>query len=233
MQKVHSANFNEYFRLIGLRLVTQMRNLIEFSKTALYYYSNFKFCKIDLSLLTLYVANNPFTISKEFLQRKGEKEVYAYGETPLTTLDHIAKECQITAKDTVFELGCGRGRSCFWLNTFIGCNVVGIEYVPEFVQRANTIKNRFALDNVEFRQQDMLNANYNNATVLYLYGTTLDDAMIQKLIERFKSLPSGTKIITVSYSLNEYTSQPLFEVMKRFTASFPWGDTDIYLHLKK
>jgi tRNA A58 N-methylase Trm61 len=148
-------------------------------------------------------------------------------------MDHISKECQITPQDTVFELGSGRGRACFWLNTFIGCKVVGIEYIPEFVKRANTIKTRFEIEDVEFRQQDMLNTDYSNATVVYLYGTNLEDSAIQKLVEKFQALASGTKIITISYSLNEYTSQPIFEVMKHFTAPFPWGMADVYLQIKK
>jgi hypothetical protein len=233
MSKDSGVDFNDYFRLMGLRLIVQMRSLVEFSRVALRYYPNLKFCKIDLSLLTLYFAHNPFSISKDFLQRKGEKEVYAYGETPLTTMDHISKECQITPQDTVFELGSGRGRACFWLNTFIGCKVVGIEYIPEFVKRANTIKTRFEIEDVEFRQQDMLNTDYSNATVVYLYGTNLEDSAIQKLVEKFQALASGTKIITISYSLNEYTSQPIFEVMKHFTAPFPWGMADVYLQIKK
>jgi hypothetical protein len=233
MPKAASKDFNEYFRLMGLRLIVQMRSLVEFSRVALRYYTNLKFCKIDLSLLTLYFAHNPFSISKDFLKEKGEKEVYAYGETPLTTIDLISKECQITPQDTVFELGRGRGRTCFWLNTFICCKVVGIEYIPEFIERANTIKNRFEISDVEFRQQDMLNADYSTATVVYLYGTSLEDSAIQKLVEKFQSLAAGTKIITISYSLNEYTSKPTFEVMKHFTAPFPWGVADVYLQIKK
>ncbi len=43
-------------------------------------------------------------------------------------MDVIARECGIQKEDVVFELGCGRGRTCFWLNTFIGCKVVGIGF---------------------------------------------------------------------------------------------------------
>lgn len=222
-----------HIKLIGVRFIDQMRSFVEFLRVAAKYYYNIRFCKTDLSLLTLYFAYNPFTISKEFLLKRGEKDIYAYGETPLTTMDQIARECQITSQDTVFELGCGRGRTCFWLNAFIKCKVVGIEFVPTFVERANTIKNRFGIDGVEFRQQDMLTADYTGATVIYLYGTSLEDSAIRQLIDRFRSLPAGSKIITVSYALTEYTQEPLFEVMKRFTAPFPWGQADVYLHLKK
>lgn len=231
--KPSQETFNEQIRLFGLRLTVQAKNFAEFLRVAFRYYSNFSFCKIDLSLLVLYCAYSPFAISKKFLSNRKEADVYTYGETPLTTMDFIAKECQFTAQDTLFELGCGRGRTCFWLNAFIGCRVVGIDYIPEFIHQANAVKKRFGVAGVEFRLQDMLQADLIGATVIYLYGTCLSDEAIQRLIERFAHLPAGTKIVTVSFSLNEYTSEPYFEVMKRFTAAFPWGSGDVYLHIKK
>ncbi len=64
-------------------------------------------------------------------------------ETPLTSLEVIARECQLSVRDVVFELGCGRGRTCFWLNQFIGCAVIGIDYVPAFIEKALKVKRRF------------------------------------------------------------------------------------------
>lgn len=224
-------DFKEFLQLLWINTCAQTLNFFEFVRVVFAYYTDWRFCKIDLTLLLTYLFNNPFVISKRFRATKGEKEIYAYGETPLTTLDQIARECKFTATDKVFELGCGRGRTCFWLNEFIGCHVVGIEYIPEFVTRANEIKAKFGITNVEFRQQDMLGADYSGATVIYLYGTSLEDDVIVKLIDRFRDLPSGTKIVTISFALTEYTSEQTFELMKQFPVRFPWGVTDAYLHL--
>lgn len=234
VSKPNSSSFKEFFELLWINFKVQMIALAEFFRVVFKYYTaNFRFCKIDMSLLITYLFNSPYEISKKFLIEKGEKEIYLYGETPLTTLDDIARQCQITKNDTVFELGCGRGRTCFWLNSFIGCKVIGIETIPEFATRAQEIKSRFDVKNVEFRQQNMLQTDFSKATVIYLYGTCLEESFIQKLVARFQSLPAGTKVITVSYSLEDFTSLPYFEVMKRFTAKFPWGTTDVYLQVKK
>src|SRR5207253_2734624 len=138
-----------------------------------------------------------------YLLQKGEEDPYTYGETPLSTLDVIVKHCHITATDTVFELGCGRGRTCFWMNQFVGCRVVGIDYIPEFIQRANRIRSRFDLVDVQFREEDILNSQLTGATVIYLYGTCYSTPFIQTLIKNFALLPRGTKIITVSYPLSD------------------------------
>src|SRR5262249_24856476 len=151
---------------------------------------------------------------------------------PLTTLEKIAHMCHISSRDVVFELGCGRGRTCFWLNQFIGCPVIGVDYVPEFIQRANQIKGSFDLPGIEFRLEDMLKTDLTRATVIYLYGTCLQSPYIESLVEKFKALPKGTRVITVSYSLNEFVPEAPFELLKQFPAQFTWGITDVYYQVK-
>lgn len=223
----------EWLSLLWLNYKVQIKNTKEFFVIVFKYYNNLSFLKADLSLRLMYLFHNPYTISKRFLMKRGENEVYAYGETPLTTLETISQECKIGPKDTVFELGCGRGRTCFWLNSFTKCKVVGIEYIPEFVDRAKRIKNKLEIDGVEFRQEDFCKADYSKATICYLYGTCLDEQSILTLIKKFSTLPIGTKIITVSYPLSDYTTDTRFEVMKRFIGKFTWGETDIYLQVIK
>lgn len=225
-------DFKEFLSLLWVNITVQWRNFIEFLRVVIHYYPKLSFFKVDMTLLLTYLFNNPYVISKEFLKDQGEKNVYAYGETPLTTLDHIAKECQLSSSDTVYEVGSGRGRCCFWLNSFIKCNVVGIEYIPEFTTRSNEIKERFKLKNIQFLQQDMLKTNYSNATAIYLYGTTLDDNTIEQLIKQFDHTKPGTKIISISYPLTDYPTQS-FELMKRFPVRFPWGTTDAYLQIRR
>lgn len=116
--------------LIAIHLKVKCINLAEYLRVIFKYYRNRPFFKIDACLLLSYLFANPFRLSRKFLLQKGERDVYTYGETPLTTMDTIARTCGLAAKDVVFEMGCGRGRTCFWLNQFIGCRVIGIDYVP-------------------------------------------------------------------------------------------------------
>lgn len=223
----------EICELFLINIKFSLKNIIEHLKIIVNYYPNFQFFKIDSRLLSYYLFNNPFRISKLFLLNKGETDIYTYGETPLTTLSKIARECQFSAQDTVVELGCGRGRTCFWLHQFVHCKVVGIDYVPYFIETANSVKNHFKLKKIDFRLEDFLKADLKGATVIYLYGTCLDRTAIEILIEHFAKLPSGTRIITVSYSLLDYTKKPLFKLEKSFSAPFAWGVGDVYLQARK
>lgn len=233
VQTSSRMTLKEFFVLMGVNLLVSLRNLVEFVKVAFKYYGNVKFMKEDLSLRLMYFFHNPYRMNKRFLMMRGEKEIYTYGETPLTTLDFIAHEAQIGPQDRVIELGSGRGRNCFWLHSIIGCEVVGIEYVPEFVERANRIKERLGVSGVEFLLGDFMNpkGGFPVGTIYYLYGSCLSDSDIEKLAERLAKLPRGTKIITVSYPLTEYILKPSFEVINHFTAPFTWGEADVYIQV--
>jgi SAM-dependent methyltransferase len=226
------STFKETLVLLGIHLKVRLSNFVEYLRVVFKYYPRGAFFKIDTALLLSYLWTNPFRISKRFSLARGEPEIYTYGETPLTTLEKIAKECQLSAQDVVFELGCGRGRTCFWLNQFIDCRVVGIDYVPTFIVKAQKVKKRFHVQGVSFRLEDLFQADLKGATVIYLYGTCYSDAQINQLIVRFNHLPVGSKIITVSYALTDFQSECPFKVVKVFSAPFTWGTADIYLQVK-
>ncbi|HEY4831907.1 MAG TPA: methyltransferase domain-containing protein [Waddliaceae bacterium] len=219
-------------KLLALRFLVSFRNLIEGWKVVFRYYCDWRFLRIDLYLLRSYVYKSPYKIAKQFLQARGEVEIYTYGETPLTTMNLIVQECQITANDTIYELGCGRGRACFWLHHFLKCKVIGIDYIPEFVEIAQKVKRKFNLKGITFKMEDILQANFEGASVIYFYGICSETAFVLKLIDKLTKLPKHTKIITVSYPLTTFASEQLFEIVKIFPAQFTWGTADIYLHVK-
>lgn len=223
----------EFFKLFRLRFVVTWRNFVEWCKVVYRYYPNSNFRKIDIYLLRNYILQNPYRICKEFLKERGEKNVYTYGETPLTTLEKIADECKIGSQDIFYELGSGRGRSCYWLKFFVKCRVVGVEYVPTFVKIASKAGRLYEVDDVKFVYRDILDADISDATVIYFYGTSSETSFIMKLIDKLKGLPSGTKIITVSYPLTTYAAEQVFDLVKTFPAEFTWGETEVYLQIRK
>lgn len=222
----------EFLQLVALNLLAVSRNFIEYIRVVFRYYGNADFRKADLQLLSKYLFKNPFRMSRHFLVKKGEEEIHVYGETPLTTLEKIVKECQICADDTVFEMGCGRGRGCLWLRTMVGCRVVGIEWVPTFVSAARSAAKRAGLQGIEFRHEDMFESDYTGATVVYLYGTSLSEERAASAAKKLSTLPKGTKVITVSYPLTDYDKES-FEVMRLFPERYTWGEADVYLQMVK
>ncbi|MDP1834466.1 MAG: class I SAM-dependent methyltransferase [Chlamydiales bacterium] len=226
------SRFKDFFKLVGLAFYIRYKRLLELIQTIYRYYNNKLFRQIDRTMFFLYLFDNPYTAARKFATLQGEEDIYTYGETPLTTLEQIVKRCGITANDTVYELGSGRGRSCFWLHCFVGCKVVGIEYNPHFYRKAEAIRAHYDVRNVTFVCEDLLKVNYSKATVVYLYGSCLEENFIFDLIEKLRKLPVDAKIITVSYPLTDYTFEPLFELIDEFDVPFTWGTTTVYVQVR-
>ncbi len=174
-----------------------------------HYYKG-KFALIDLCFGFVGLFVNPYRICRKFLEKRGAENVYAYGETPFSTYQRIVAECGIGRDDVWVELGAGRGKGCFWLRHFVGCRVVGVEWVPLFVGVAKAIRRLFRMDGMQFEKGDLGEVDLTGATVVYLYG-----------VER--EVPAGVKVITVSEPLEGY------EVIKSFWVRYPWGRTRAFL----
>jgi SAM-dependent methyltransferase len=211
------------FCLVFILLKTLWYFFCEERKVRLLFYHNPKFRQQDRALKRAYRFSNPYRMNKRFLKQLGYSEVDTYGETSLTTLAQIVRKCEISPQDHVVELGCGRGRGLFFLSHFIGCSATGIEWHPEFAARAQKLGGNVIC-------ADMLDTDFSKGTVIYLFGTCLPDATIERLIQRFDLLPATTKIITVSFALTDYSSK--FRVVKEFDGRFPWGETSIFWNQK-
>lgn len=187
--------------------------------TLCYFYKSPKFALIDLAFGLIALFINPYRTCRKFLQKKGEKNIYAYGETPYATYERIALQCGIGPNDTWLELGSGRGKGCFWLSHFTGCKVIGIEWIGQFVFFAKLFQKLFIMNGIEFQRGDIQKSDLDQATikatVIYLYGLW-PNLEIRK----------GVKVIT--------TGEPMegFRVIKSFWVRFPWGRTTAFLQEK-
>ena len=150
-------------------LIFRKRIWLERLRTARHYYKNLSFTLIDLTFGLIALFSNPYRICRKFLEKKGAENIYAYGETPYSTYERIAEQCGMGSDDVWIELGAGRGKGCFWLAQFIGCKVVGIEWIPQFVRGARLIRWLFRIKKVRFERLDIEKADLGEASVIYLY----------------------------------------------------------------
>ncbi len=195
--------------------------LWESVRVAIRYWRKISFLASDLYLALHYLGRSAYRLAR------GEQP---YGETPLTTLDRIARECRLLSKDVVVDLGCGRGRGVLWLSHFVRCQAIGVDRIQPFIARASRVKNHLRLERSAFWQCGIESVDLSRATAVYFYGTGFSDELLRSLVERLKTLKAGAKVITVSYPLTDIEGSGPFRVIKSFPARYPWGKTQVYLH---
>ncbi len=176
-----------------------------------------------------YLLDSPYAVSRRYQRRNKAKNIYVYGETPLTTLQMIAEKSGVTSADHVFELGAGSGFTSLWLRGILECQVTAIELIPLFCWRLHRTVRRMRLTGVDVRCADYLHTPLDDASIIYLYGSNLDDTAIRKLATRLATLPEGVRVITISYALQPYIELPSFVMVSRFCVPFEWGEAEVFV----
>jgi SAM-dependent methyltransferase len=182
-----------------------------------------QFAILDFVLWVFYVFRNPYRICRKYFHKRGESFIYAYGETPLSSFALIAELAELRKEDLFLDLGCGRGRICFWARTEIGCKTIGIDWVPFFIRKACAIVNIFKIQHLDFFCARMTHVAYSKASVVYLYTFHSDEELLD-----FSALPSKARVITVSEPLH----QQGFTLKRSRMVHFSWGKCEVFINEK-
>lgn len=195
------------------------------------WYRKPNFIKVDCLILLQYLLRQPYFLCRSSLSQYPDDQVQRiYGETFFTTLDLLLRKVDITKDDVVFELGCGRGRNVFFIGAVYGCDAVGIDLTPTFINTANKITNRFQLRNVEFHEANIMHISYKEATIIYLYGSAFQQDAINNLVEAFDTAPPGTRIISITCALHHHAPEGFLTLNEHLNVPFIWGLADAYLY---
>lgn len=156
--------------------------------------------------------------------------VHAYGETPLTVFAEVFERGGLCEEDCFVDLGAGRGRGVFFAASLVQCKSIGVEEVAFFCTQAEKASWRSAapkpfLDCRTIDQFDMKGGSF-----FYFYSLCLEEDELVKTIAHLETMKKGARIVTVSVPLTEYSS--LFSVSSSWTALYPWGKAELFLHTK-
>jgi SAM-dependent methyltransferase len=123
--------------------------------------------------------------------------------TPNDVVNKMLEMAQVTAKDTVYDLGCGDGRIVITAAQRYGCRGVGIDIDPERIREATeNVQKAKVTDKVKFIQGDLFEADISAATVVTLYLLTeLNLKLRPKLM---KDLRPGTRVVSHAFSMGDW-----------------------------
>jgi histone methylation protein DOT1 len=187
----------------------------------LYYAKSWRFAIADLALGFATLFFNPY--------RTCRKKGTIYGETPPSSLHKIAATCSLGFEDCYLELGSGLGKGCLWISQFAHCRAIGVEKVPLFYHLSSAISSLFRFKRLSFLKADLSEADFSAASCVYLYSTCMGEVELSLLAEKMAALPLSAKVVTVSAPLPE---TPHLALRGSFPLSFPWGETEGFLHVK-
>ncbi len=230
--------------LFYINIKNAFYNFFLFILEAIKFYPNKLLRKVDIELFKIYAVRDQFQVSiEESKDIFGIKEDLTYGEATWKSVYKIMefvnvniqgsaskREFQeqnenLSRKKVFYDLGCGTGRICFFINIFYGLETWGIDLIPTFIENAEKIIEKFQLKNINFLQENWFDIALEKADILYIAGTCFDDETLTKLVEKLKSLKQGTIVISVS----NWLKGEHLELIKTMNLPFSWGWAKVYI----
>lgn len=105
--------------------------------------------------------------------------------------------------DVLYDLGSGDGRFAIAAAQRFGIRGVGIDIDPQRIQEANTNAQEAKVgDRVEFRQQDLFESDFAEATVISLY--LLPHLNLRLRPQLFDQLQPGARIVSRDFDMGEW-----------------------------
>ena len=123
--------------------------------------------------------------------------------TPNEVVEKMLEMAKVSAKDVVYDLGCGDGRIVITAAQKFGCRSVGIDIDPKRIEEATAnAKAAKVTDKVKFIEADLFESNISEATVVTLYLLTrLNEKLKPKLL---KDLKPGTRVVSHAFDMGDW-----------------------------
>jgi SAM-dependent methyltransferase len=131
--------------------------------------------------------------------------------TPNEVVDRMLELAKVTAKDVVYDLGCGDGRIVITAAQKYGARSVGIDIDPNRIAEATAnAKAAKVTDKVRFVEGDLFEADITEATVVTLYLLTrLNEKLKPKLL---KELQPGTRVVSHAFDMGDWAPEQKAQV---------------------
>ena len=122
--------------------------------------------------------------------------------TPPRVVDAMLALAQVRDGDVLYDLGSGDGRIPIAAAKKFRVRAVGIEIDPQRIEEARaSARSAGVTKEVTFRQQDLFQADFSDATVVSLY---LLQSLNEKLKPRLlKELKPGTRIVSHAFTMGD------------------------------
>jgi cyclopropane fatty-acyl-phospholipid synthase-like methyltransferase len=121
---------------------------------------------------------------------------------PQAVVDAMLKMAHVTARDVVYDLGCGDGRIVITAAKTYGARGVGIDIDPDRIREARENVQKAGVANlVKIVEGDLFATSLREATVVTLY---LLPSLNRRLMPKLRAeLRPGTRIVSHSFAMGD------------------------------
>jgi predicted RNA methylase len=125
-----------------------------------------------------------------------------YVPTPEDVVDRMLTLAETTSKDVVYDLGCGDGRIPIAAAKKYGARGVGLDIDPKLVELAKANARTAGVEKlVEFRVQNVLEADISQATVVTLYLLSSSNERLRPMLQQ--QLKPGARVVSHAFSMGQ------------------------------
>ena len=132
--------------------------------------------------------------------------------TPQDVVDRMLELAGVSENDVVYDLGCGDGRIVITAAERYGARGVGIDIDPQRIAESRANAERAGVAHlVEFVQQDALQVDVSDASVVTLYLLSSSNMKLRPILT--SQLEPGARIVSHAFSMGNWDA----DHVERFT----------------
>jgi precorrin-6B methylase 2 len=123
-----------------------------------------------------------------------------YVPSPPEVVDRMLALARVTKDDVVYDLGCGDGRIPIAAARKYGARGVGLDIDPKRIEESRANAKAAGVEHlVEFRVEDVMQADVSKATVVTLYLLSSSNAKLRPILTT--QLRPGSRIVSHAFSM--------------------------------
>jgi SAM-dependent methyltransferase len=140
------------------------------------------------------------TIVSMLFAPPGFQSLAPYVPSPPDVVDRMLEVAAVTKADVVYDLGCGDGRIPIAAAKKYGARGVGLDIDPKRIEESRANAKAAGVEHlVQFRVEDVLNADVSEATVVTLYLLSSSNMKLRPMLTG--QLRPGSRIVSHAFSM--------------------------------
>lgn len=138
----------------------------------------------------------------------------AFVPTPPAVIEEMLRGTHVGRDDVVYDLGCGDGRIVIAAAKEFGARGVGIDIDPVRIREARENAEKAGVaSRVSFRDQDLFQADFQEATVVALY--LIPELNLRLRPKLLAELKPGTRIVSHAWDMGDWAPERTLNVNGR------------------